>query len=73
MPSNKPILTEGYTPKERAKSKVWQGATTFALGACWAATTWFGYGFVWWGTIALAIAGFFWLLTGLITMYTGYE
>jgi hypothetical protein len=72
MPSNKPIL-DGYTPQERAKSKVWQGAMTFALGASVSAVTWFCYGFVWWGTIALAVGGFFWSLTGLVTKFTGYE
>lgn len=46
---------------------------TFALGASVSAVTWFAYGFVWWGTIALAIGGFFWFLTGLVTMFTGYE
>jgi len=45
----------------------------FGLGLVISAVTWFGYGFVWWGTIALAIGGMFWMLTSLITIFTGYE
>ena len=45
----------------------------FAMGACISAATWFGYGFVWWGTILMAVGGLFWMLAGLVTMFSGYE
>jgi hypothetical protein len=73
MPGGKPLFTEDNSPTGIGKRKAWQGAMLFALGGSISAATWFGYGFVWWGTIATAVVGFFWMLTGLITMFTGYE
>jgi hypothetical protein len=73
MPGGNPIYTDDPSPQGHGKRKAWQGGATFALGLSWSAATWFGYGFVWWGTIALTLVGFFWMLTGLITMFTGYE
>ena len=73
MPGGKPIFTEDYSPKAVGKRKAWQGAMLLALGGIVSAITWFVFGFVWWGTLATAIGGAFWMLTGLITMFTGYE
>jgi hypothetical protein len=72
MVSNEPINLEGST-RDRAKAKAWQGALTLVIGGVTSALTWFGLGFVWWGTIALALGGMFWMLTGLVTMFTDYE
>jgi hypothetical protein len=71
MPGNSPILQD--SPEDRARAKAWQGGLTFAFGTVISVGTWFCYGFVWWGTIAIAIGGLFWMLAGLITMFSGYE
>ncbi len=72
MPSNKPWL-EGPSTRDRAMSKIWQGAMVFVIGASVTAVTHFGFGFVWIITVVAAVAGFFWLLVGLVTFFTGYE
>jgi hypothetical protein len=45
----------------------------FVIGASVTAVTHFGFGFVWIITVVAAVAGFFWLLVGLVTFFTGYE
>ena len=72
MVRNEPINLDGST-RDRAKTKAWQGALIFGIGAGISALTWFYLGFVWWGTILLAVGGLFWTLTGLITVFTEYE
>lgn len=72
MPSNKPWL-DGPTTEDRAKAKAWQGAMVLTMGGTFTAITYFGFGFIWlWPAIA-AIGGLFWMLLGLITLFTGYE
>ncbi|MFO0942610.1 MAG: hypothetical protein U0930_17885 [Pirellulales bacterium] len=72
MPSNKPWL-DGPSARDRAVAKMWQGGPALLIGLLATAGTYFLFGMVWFWTIIIAIAGFFWLLTGLITYFTGYE
>ncbi len=72
MPSNKPWL-DGPTAKDRAKEKMWQGGPVFLIGVIATGGTHFLLGMIWFWTIMIAIAGFFWFITGLITYYTGVE
>ena len=43
------------------------------MGLIITAVTAIGLGVIWIWSVILAIAGLFWLLTGLVTYYTGYE
>lgn len=72
MPSNKPWL-DGPTAKDRAKEKMWQGGPAFLIGVIATGGTHFFFGMIWFWTVIIAIAGFFWFITGLITYYTGVE
>jgi hypothetical protein len=72
MVRNEPINLDGTT-RDRAKAKAWQGLWTFVIGSGVSALTGFYLGFVWWGTVLLALGGFFWMVTGLITVFTDYE
>jgi hypothetical protein len=72
MPSDKPWL-DGPTPEDRAREKVWQGSMLCGIGVVSTATTYFGFGFIWFWTVIAAVCGLFWLLTGLVTLFTGYE
>ena len=72
MPSNKPWL-DGPTSKDRAIEKMWQGGPAFLIGILATGGTYLMFGMVWFITVIIAIAGFFWFITGLITYYTGVE
>lgn len=72
MPPNKSWL-DGPSPKDRAKDKIWQGGVALAIGVLITLGTVFALGLVWGWSVILAVAGFFWLVTGLITYYSGYE
>ncbi len=72
MPSNKPWL-DGPTAKDRAKDKMWQGGPAMAIGILCTAFTYFFLDMIWFGTVIIAVLGFFWFLTGAITYYTGIE
>ena len=72
MVSNKPINLDGTT-RDRAKAKAWQGLWTFIIGAGLSALTSFAMGLVSFWTLAIAVGGLFWMLTGLVTVFTDYE
>ncbi|ELP35209.1 hypothetical protein [Rhodopirellula baltica] len=72
MTSNKPWL-DGPSAKDRARAKIWQGGPFFLIGLISTTLTHFLFGYVWFGTVAIGIAGLFWFLTGVITYYTGVE
>jgi hypothetical protein len=72
MVSNKPINLDGTT-RDRAKAKAWQGLWTFVIGAGLTGLTWFSIGRVYYWSLAIAVGGLFWMLTGLVTVFTDYE
>ena len=72
MPSNKPWL-EGPSSEDHVRAQAWQGAMVLIIGLLVIAVTGLGFGFVWIWTLALPVLGFFWLLVGLIRLYTGLE
>ena len=72
LTSNKPWL-DGPSPKEHAIAKMWQGGPTFLIGLIGTLGTYYALGIVWIWTVILAIAGFFWFVTGLITYLTGVD
>jgi hypothetical protein len=42
-------------------------------GGTFTAVTYFAFGFIWIWPVVVALGGMFWMLAGLVTMFTGYE
>lgn len=72
MPNNKPWL-DGPTTKDRAKARMLQGGPPLLIGLLGTLGIYFFLGVVWIWTVILAVAGFFWFVTGLITYLTDVE
>ena len=72
MPSNNPSLG-GPSDRDHAKQRAWQGAMALIAGGAFTAVTFFGFGFIWFWPVIVAAGGLFWMLAGLITLFTGYE
>lgn len=72
MPSNKPWL-DPPSARSRAKDKIWQGGICLLIGVVAIAATYLAFGMVWILSVIIALAGLFWLLTGLVTLLTGHE
>lgn len=72
MPSSKPWL-DGPTPEDHARAQIWQGLMVFIIGASLTAVSYFVLGIVWIWTVIAAVCGMFWLLVGLVRLWTGYE
>ena len=72
MPSNKPWL-DGPSPKDRAREKMWQGGPLCLTALIITAGTHYFLGVFWLWTVLVAIAGFFWFVTGVVTYLTGVE
>ena len=72
MPTSKPWL-EGPSPRDHAKAQAWQGAMVLIMAATFTAVTYFLLGVVWIWVVVAAVCGLFWMLVGLVRLYTGLE
>ena len=72
MPGRKAWL-DGPTPRDHAKAKMWQGGPVFFIGLIGTLGTHYAFGVIWIWTVILAIAGFFWFVSGLISLLTGVD
>ena len=70
---NKKPWLDGPTAKDRARDKIWQGSIVLLIGAIGTLGTYLALGIVWMVTVIAVVCGLFWLLTGLVTYYTGVE
>ncbi len=72
MSRNKDWL-RGPSSQDHAKEAIWQGAWMFGICALTTLGMWLFLGFVWVIIPIIAVVGFFRLLYGLISFYTGWE